>query len=194
MSLIVFDMGRRVETPLQPEKFRVNATQATTAVQPVRKEGYFGSASDALLQAYRKQEKAPESIAFAGDIMHTPVRTLKPADSVQYAWNTLSGTGYHHLPVVDEQQQMLAIVSDRDLMQAIVQHGDVWEDNVMTLAVRPVICVQKNTDIRQTSNILYEYNIGALPVLNEQNELCGIITRTDILKLLSHYGPMELWA
>ncbi len=69
-----------------------------------------------------------------------------------------------------------------------------WRSNIMALAVKPVLCVLQDTDIRQSSRILYEYNIGALPVLNDNNELCGIVTRSDILRLLSHYGPMELWA
>lgn len=194
MSLIVFDMGRRVETPVQPERFRVRATEASARVQPVRKDRSYGDGSSTLPEAYRQHEKKPDSIAFAEDIMHTTVHTLSPDDTIQHAWNLLSSSGYHHLPVIDENRHILAIVSDRDLMQALVKQGDIWQNGIIAYASHPVICIRKTTDIRQTSNILYEYNIGALPVINEENELCGIITRSDILKLLSHYGPMELWA
>ena len=68
------------------------------------------------------------------------------------------------------------------------------DNSMMDVAAHPVVCVLQSTDIRQASNILYEYDIGALPVLNDEHQLCGIITRSDVLKLLSHYGPMELWA
>ena len=204
MSLIVFDMGIRVETPLRPDKNRIKATAATSAIQPVRTGDSQSPAerqAQQVLEHYAHQQKTPDSIAFAADIMHTPVMTLTPDHSVQDAWNKLAESGYHHLPVVDDENKVNAIISDRDLMHALMQQNsrstglpDIWENNIMNYVVHPVICALKTTDIRQTSNILFEYNIGALPVIDDNHRLCGIITRTDILKLLRHYGPMELWA
>lgn len=204
MSLIVFDMGIRVETPLRPDKNRIKATAASSAVQKIKPGDAQSPAerqAQLVLEHYAHPQKTPESIAFAADIMNTPVATLTPDKNVQDAWNKLADTGYHHLPVVDKDNKVQAIVSDRDLMLALMQQnthstnlGDIWENNILDYAIHPVICVMKNTDIRQTSNILFEYNIGALPVIDDNQILCGIITRTDILKLLRHYGPMELWA
>ncbi|MCB2385353.1 CBS domain-containing protein [Thalassolituus alkanivorans] len=204
MSLIVFDMGIRVETPLRPDKNRIKATAASSAVQKVRPGDSQSPAerqAQQVLEHYAHPQKTPDSIAFAADIMHTPVLTLTPDDTVQDGWNKLAESGYHHLPVVDQENKVLAIISDRDLMHALMQKNirpgnseDIWENNILNYAIHPVICVMKNADIRQTSNILFEYNIGALPIIDDHHTLCGIITRTDILKLLRHYGPMELWA
>lgn len=194
MSLIVFDMGRRVETPVRPEKFRVKATGATEGVVPVHAGHNDDTARNHVAERYGLHEKEPESIAFAGDIMHTPVRTLKEDATINDAWHEITLSGYHHLPVTNDQLEILAIVSDRDLMHALIGDPAVRHNKVLPYASRPVLCVHKETDIRQVSNILFQYNIGALPVVGEHNILTGIITRTDILKLLSHYGPMELWA
>lgn len=204
MSLIVFDMGRRIETPVRPDKNRIKAVAATPATQPIR-SGEYQSPVERQAQLaigyYAHQQKTPASIAFAADIMQTPVLTLKPDNSVLEAWNMLADSGYHHLPVVDAGNKINAIISDRDVMHTLMKKtalsentSDIWEDNILNHAVHPVICALKNTDIRQVSNILFEYNIGALPIIDEHHTLCGIITRTDILKLLRHYGPMELWA
>lgn len=201
MALVVFDMGRRIETPVTRPHQRVNATQASAAVRPVQATDQPGTGpNDAALAAYaQRDEKEPDAVAYVHDIMHRAVRTLSPDTTLKQAWEIFRLTGYHHLPVINEQRQILAMFSDQDLLPALVRQPasslDVfWRSNVMTLAVRPVLCVLQNTDIRQSSNLLYEYNIGALPVLNDDHELCGIVTRSDILRLLSHYGPMELWA
>ncbi len=82
----------------------------------------------------------------------------------------------------------------RITQEVIESVKDFWQSSVMTLAARPVLCVQEKTDIHQTSKLLYEYDIGALPVLKSDNTLCGIVTRSDILRLLSHYGPLQFWA
>ena len=131
--------------------------------------------------------------------MHREVRTLAADTSLAEAWEIIQQTGFHHFPIIDSERHVLAMFSDYDLLHALAKRpastqASFWKSNVMGIAVRPVMCVLENTDIRQASNLMYEYNIDALPVLNNYNALCGIITRSDILKLISHYGPMELWA
>lgn len=199
MALIVFEMGRRVETPVRPTRQRVQATTASSASRSIDRtnapHGY-----ETAVHAYQQQDnKSPDAVAFIRDVMHRDVRTLPPSASLQQAWDMLEKTGFHHLPVIDEQRRVLAIFSDHDLLLALIRQIPAalpafWSSNIMTVAVAPVFCVLQNTDIRQSSRFLYEYDIGALPVLNDQHELCGIVTRSDILRLLSHYGPMELWA
>lgn len=193
MSLIVFDMGRRVETPVQPEKFRVKATPSTDATGAVH-AGHADISAATIAGRYGLHEKAPDSIAFAGDIMTRRVLTLDEDATVADAEKMLADSGFHHLPVTSGDGRILAILSDRDLLRALLKRGDIRHHKVTQYASRPVLCVHKGTDIRQTSNILYQYNIGALPVIDDNQLLSGIITRSDILKLLSHYGPMELWA
>ncbi|WP_430460099.1 CBS domain-containing protein [Thalassolituus sp. LLYu03] len=195
MSLIVFDMGRRIETPLRPELFRVKAMQATEALAPVQAGHNDAEGKNSSGQGYRQQEKAPESVAFVADIMTTQVRTLGDQASAADAWAVLSSERFHHLPITDSNGQILAMLSDRDLMRALIRNPAVLSQPALSLAKRPVLCVLKNTDIRQTSHILHAYGIGALPVVGDDHKtLAGIITRGDLLQLLSHYGPMELWA
>ncbi|WP_419811611.1 HPP family protein [Bacterioplanoides sp.] len=194
MSLIVFDMGRRVETPVTPEKFRINPVYASAATSAV------GSAAD----AYERQQDhyasggesqhQPQAVAYVADIMQRKVQYIYSDAPLRQAWEMMQNTGFHHIPVVSDDLTVCAMLSDRDLLnQSLSTHID-WHDNVLTLASRPVLCIGEYADIRQCARTLLEYRIGALPVINEQNLLSGIITRTDILRVLSHYGPMELWA
>ncbi|MAD45038.1 MAG: hypothetical protein CMH98_08540 [Oceanospirillaceae bacterium] len=194
MSLIMFDMGRRVETPVRPDEFRVRAMSASEKTSHIDKDKTARGMPQDIEAYYQRPEHPPDGISSCADIMTQRLTTLSPDDSIHTAWNTLSSSGFHHLPVVDSELNVVAILSDRDLLQALVHNRDIWDDSIMEVAAHPVVCVLKTTDIRQASNILYEYDIGALPVLNNEHEICGIITRSDILKLLSHYGPMELWA
>jgi len=194
MSLIMFDMGRRVETPVRPDEFRVRAMSASGKTAEISKEKTARGQPQEIDAYYQREEHHPDGVSACADIMTQKVVKLHPDDSIHDAWNTLSESGFHHIPVIDDDQSVVAIMSDRDLLKSLVDNPDSWENNIMTVAVHPVICALKTTDIRQASNILYEYDIGALPILNDEHEICGIITRNDILKLLSHYGPMELWA
>lgn len=214
MSLIVFDMGRRVETPTRSTPLRVEAVSATAATKAVDSSVYLPDtqlhntepnnnpllAARSAIEAYEEQtERHPAVVSFIKDILHRQVTTLSPNHTLEQAWNILQETGYKLLPIIDSNNYVLAMFSDGELLRALATQApenikEFWQSNVMTLAARPVLCVQEETDIHQTSRLLYEYNIGALPVLDNDNTLCGIVTRSDILRLLSHYGPLQLWA
>jgi CBS domain-containing protein len=53
--------------------------------------------------------------------------------------------------------------------------------NIMT---KDVITVKDHTPIREAIEILVEKRISGLPVINDRNELVGVITEKDLLKLI----------
>lgn len=193
MAIVVFDMGRRVETPVSPTQFKLNKIAATKAVHNDAIADGDQQRHEQQLQQYR-EEKRPQAVAQVRDIMTTPVRSVKQTESIRHIWEILQKTGLHHLPVVDDELHVLAIIADRDIMRQLLSKANIWQHEVVRYASHPVICIRDHADIRQAADSLYRYRIGALPVVDEHNRLVGILTRSDILRTLSHYGPLELWA
>ena len=198
MGLIVFDMGRRVETPVNSPRRRVSPVERTAAVSNIENEPDQALSSDDLIYSpegtTERQEHAPQTVAFAADIMTRNVITIYQKTTIRDAYQLMREHDIHHLPIIDESDNLQALISDRRILRALAEQRSVENDSVMTVAVRPVYCTAESTDIRQTARLLTEYHIGALPVLNNEEQLTGIITRSDLLHLLSEYGPLELWA
>lgn len=194
MTLMVFDMGQRVETPVRPEKTRIHPTEASQAITPVAQQhGEYGKQSLPYEQPSHPQH-LPQPVAYVADIMQKQVRWIDSAANIHRAWQIMQQSGYHHLPVVDVNLCVCAILSDRDLLDSATKQQLDWQNSVLDYASRPVLCIAEEADIRQCARVLLDYSIGALPVVNQQNVLSGIVTRSDILQVISHYGPMELWA
>ena len=198
MGLIVFDMGRRVETPVHSPRRRVSPVEKAGAVSRVEHEPEQPTSSDDLIYSpegtTERQEHAPQTVAFAADIMNRHVITIRQETTIGDAYQLMREHDIHHLPIIDAHENLQALISDRRILRALAAQRSVEKDSVMTVAVRPVYCTAESTDIRQTARLLTEYHIGALPVLNNEEQLTGIITRSDLLHLLSEYGPLELWA
>jgi CBS domain-containing protein len=53
-----------------------------------------------------------------------------------------------------------------------------------TIMTKDVITVKDHTPIREAIEILVEKKISGLPVINDRNELVGLITEKDLLKLI----------
>ena len=56
---------------------------------------------------------------------------------------------------------------------------------ISQLLIRDVISISENKTIYNAIKLLSKNNIGALPVLNNKMELCGIISERDIIKEIS---------
>lgn len=152
-------------------------------------------------QAYRQMlrvstERAP--ILHAYQLMSRDVMTLRPDASVEEAWRQLASRGLGQAPVLDKTLQLVGLVSVPDLLTVInVEDStlrDVLSRTVADVMTTPVVCADPIADIRRVARVLLDYHLSGLPVVSEQAELVGILTRSDILRALVNDPPLSLWA
>ncbi len=135
------------------------------------------------------------------------VITVTLDTSVLKASKMLKDHNIRRLPVVNANNMIIGIVSDRDIKDASPSKAttlDMHElhyllselkiSDVMTEA--PVTI--KPTDTVETAALLMEEKgFGSLPVVDEENKIVGIITDNDLFKIYvevtgSRYGGMQL--
>lgn len=210
-------MGRRVVTPQKKDRRGSIKLQATKNSSAIDKFNHFlpnnsafqktnnssvkvrnnideESGKDDPYRTQQQEQKEPSQVFLLSEIMSTNVATLDQTATVADAWQLFQYHGFHHIPITDEANTVLAMLSDRDILQGPGKQENINSESIMEYATRQVFCFSPETDIRQAANTLYEYDLGALPIISDDHELLGIVTRTDIIKALSHYGPLELWA
>jgi acetoin utilization protein AcuB len=119
--------------------------------------------------------------------------TVSDETSVDDALHLMRERKVRRFPVIDASGQMVGIVSDKDLLHASPSPAtslSVYELHYLLakLTVRsvmssPVITVTPDTPLEEAARIMADNKIGGLPVL-EGNHLTGIITETDVFKIL----------
>ncbi len=82
------------------------------------------------------------------------------------------------IPVVDENKQLLGIVTNRDLRFEQDQNKPISE--VMTST--NLVTTNQSTNLEIAASILQQFKIEKLPVVDENNKLIGLITYKDITK------------
>jgi IMP dehydrogenase len=83
------------------------------------------------------------------------------------------------IPVVNEQNDLVGIVTNRDLRFEKKMSRPIAE--VMTS--KDIITVERSTDLTQAEAVLQQHKIEKLPVVDEEGRLIGLITYKDIIKL-----------
>jgi tRNA nucleotidyltransferase (CCA-adding enzyme) len=131
-----------------------------------------------LLEGVKAQIPHPPT---ARDLMSSPVRTILPETTIAEAQRILLRYGHSGLSVVDDQGQLVGIISRRDIDIAL--HHGFSHAPVKGYMTRNLKTITPDTTLPQIESLMVTYDIGRLPVL-ENEQLVGLVTRTDVLREL----------
>lgn len=137
-----------------------------------------GQALAAIWQAFLAQIPKP---AIARELMSSPVRTIRPETTIQEAQRILLRYGHSGLSVVDRQNQLVGIISRRDLDLAL--HHGFGHAPVKGYMSNQLKTITPETPLPEIEALMVTFDVGRLPVLDQGN-LVGIVTRTDVLRQL----------
>ena len=110
-------------------------------------------------------------------MIYDPV-TIKRGRTVGDALNMMSEYHIGGIPVVDDENKLVGIVTNRDLR--FEQNPDRKIDEVMTS--ENLVTTHQQTDLSAAAKILQENKIEKLPVVDKDGRLVGLITYKDITK------------
>ena len=110
-------------------------------------------------------------------MIYDPV-TIKRGSTVGDALNIMAEYHIGGIPVVDDKNCLVGIVTNRDLRFQRDMSKKI--DEVMTS--EHLIVTYQQTDLDSASEILMKHKIEKLPVVDDENHLIGLITYKDITK------------
>ncbi|WP_013324070.1 CBS domain-containing protein [Gloeothece verrucosa] len=131
-------------------------------------------------------ETIPQPLS-ARDLMSSPVRTIRPDTTIEQAQRVLFRYGHSGLSVVDENDQLVGIISRRDIDLAL--HHGFSHAPVKGYMTRNPKTITPDTSLPEIEDLMVTYDLGRLPVV-ENGQLMGIVTRTDVLRQI-HQDRLE---
>ena len=150
------------------------------------------------VESYTQSSRAK---ILAREIMSSPVATLPVTASLSEAWAVVHSKRYRHIPILGADEAVVGILSDRDLFRGTMESvlsGTTWstkqvETPIRNLVSHPVLVASPEAELRAMARVLLEERIGALPIVSEVEGLVGMITRSDILRVLVAHPDFDQW-
>ena len=131
-----------------------------------------------LLEELRDKVKAP---LVAADIMSSPVKTVPVHVTMEEAGKIMLRYGHTGMPVVDGTK-MVGLISRRDVDKA--RQHNLGHAPVKGFMSARVITARPDTPVSEIQKSMIRHDIGRVPVLDDENNIVGIVSRTDILRTL----------
>ena len=137
------------------------------------------------------------------ELMLRDLTSVDPSDSVRMLVETLETAETSSVPVTDEDDRLVGIVSERDVLAAalprymellhsasFVPNLDQLANGLARIADEPVskymsgklVFVHADADDLQAADLMLRHKLRLLPVVDEQGLLVGVVRRVDLFR------------
>jgi uncharacterized protein (DUF39 family)/CBS domain-containing protein len=168
-SLSSFLMAREIAETLKNQVFR-GEFMLTQAVEPLPRKGSAGPMT---------QTKESPNV---GEVMSKEVVTAREDIEIDHAARLIVNGSFDHLPVVSADGKLTGIVTAWDISKAVASGKAVRVSDIMT---RKVYCARIDEPIELAARTLDTYGISALPVVDKENKVIGMISSNHLSRLLA---------
>lgn len=125
--------------------------------------------------------------------MTSPVLTISPTASISSAHQIMKENGVRRLPVVDHDR-LVGIITIGDVREASPSDAttlSIWELNylwaqltVERVMTRKTLTIRADSPLLDAAQIMLDHKVSGLPVVDENDRLVGILTESDIFRML----------
>ena len=126
--------------------------------------------------------------------MTKEVLTITPETSMMKASRLMKDKHIRRLPVVDENMRVIGIVSDRDVKDASPSKATTLdmhelyyllsELKIKDIMTKSPVCAEPDDSVESVALVMLERKIGGMPVVDKDRKVVGIITESDIFRVL----------
>jgi CBS domain-containing protein len=130
----------------------------------------------------------------ANDLMTKNPACVTPQTTAQEAASLMEREDVGSLPVVDSRDSMrlTGIVTDRDLALRVLGKGLPASTAISSvMSSGNLACVRPEDDLEKVENLMSEHQVRRVPVVDQNNCVCGVIAQADLARELRAVGRKD---
>ena len=119
-------------------------------------------------------------------IMTTDLFTVDPDELIHLAAHVMDWKHVRHVPVEDERQRLVGLISHRVLLRVLARQataGEFTATRARDIMRADVVAVTPDTPTLEAIELMGRHEISCLPVVGDDNALLGILTERDLVRL-----------
>ena len=139
-----------------------------------------------------------EIIYQAKDIMTKNCIYIHIESTVNEAYESLNSLDVNQMPVVSFGKKIRGMINKKMILELLMDNLENSKYNlnkkIEEIKLPEIITVAPTVEIRKVAKVMIDFKLDAIPVVDENDILVGIVSKTDILKAISYLPKMQLWS
>jgi len=123
------------------------------------------------------------------EVMSTDVQTISPDASIEEAAQEMRDGDFGLLPV-GEEEQLLGVITDRDITVRAVAEGKDPSTPVRDVMSEGVISAHEDDSVEDAARVMSDHQIRRLPIVDADQRLVGIVSLGDFAVDSADIGPV----
>jgi len=113
------------------------------------------------------------------DVMTRDVQTIRPDQTAREAASFMLSRDAGSIPVT-EGDRVIGMITDRDIAVRGVANGRGPDTPVRDLMTDDIVCARMDDDTDDVASRMSDAQVRRLPVIDDQQRLCGIVSLGDL--------------
>ena len=140
-----------------------------------------------------------QEIFHVNQLMSIKVTTVKDDITIRECYELMQENSIQQLPIISHSSSKLkGIITIHDLVRFIFNNiEDAYfnsNKSISEISTKQIITTEPISDIRRVAQVMIDFNLNAMPVVENDDTLVGMISRNDIVKAIATIPHMQIWA
>lgn len=132
------------------------------------------------------------------DIMTKDCITIDSESTMQEAYDLLKAKKISQIPIVTNTYKIIGLINKKVILNAIMDDKEniniILRQKLSDIDLQEFITTDPISDIRRVAKVMIDFKHDAIPVVNSNDILVGIVSKTNIINAVSHIPNLKLWA
>lgn len=140
-----------------------------------------------------------EEIFHVKDLMTKEVFVLNENNTLQDAYNLMENQEIRQVPIVNnnDENKIVAMINQKQMLNYVLDDLEFVNATLRrplsSFDLGDVITADPITDIRRVAKVMVDFSLTALPIVDQEDRLLGIVSRANILRAVSNTPPLKIW-
>ena len=132
-------------------------------------------------------------------VMSHRVLTVRDTRTIKECYELMEEHNVQQLPIIsDNELHLKGMIAKHDILKHIMNDIQAAvisvDDEISHISTKKIITTDPISDIRRVAKVMLDFKLNAIPVVNSQDKIVGMVSRHDIVKAISNIPHIQMWA
>jgi acetoin utilization protein AcuB len=137
-----------------------------------------------------------EPVYHVQDIMSKDCISIDLKSTLKDAYDSLTENKVGQMPIVSFGKKIIGMINKKMILNLLIEDIEnvkfTLNKKLEELSLSELITADPISDIRRVAKVMIDFKLDAIPIVDEDDILVGIISKTDIIKAISHIPRLQL--